>query len=145
MVPEDAAAVPAPDPRPVEAIVGWHTARRAVVIAPVLVVAAGLLSGPGAAVAALVGVAVVAGNFVLGGAMLSVAARASLGMYHAAALFGFFIRLGLITVTMLLLAELTGIDRTALGISVVLSYLALLSWEAVAVARGAERELEWSS
>lgn len=145
MVPDDVGAAPAPDPRPVEAIVGWHTARRAVVVAPILGGVFAVAGGLGGAIAALVGVAVVAGNFVLGGFVLSMAARVSMGMYHAAALFGFFIRLGLITVTMLLLAELTSIDRTALGISVVIGYLVLLSWEAVAVARGAERELEWSS
>jgi hypothetical protein len=32
-----------------------------------------------------------------------------------------------------------------MGISVVAAYLALLSWEAVAMARGSERELEWIS
>jgi hypothetical protein len=32
-----------------------------------------------------------------------------------------------------------------MGISVVVSYLVLLSWEAVAVTRGAERDIEWSN
>ena len=37
------------------------------------------------------------------------------------------------------------LDRMAMGISVVVSYLVLLSWEAVAVMNGAERDLEWSN
>ena len=35
------------------------------------------------------------------------------------------------------------IDRPALGITVVVAFLALVAWEAVAVATGRERELEW--
>jgi len=92
-----------------------------------------------------VGVVVVVANFLLGGYVLATAARISLSLYHAAALFGFLVRLGLITGTMFLVAAVVGVDRTALGISVVVSYLVLLSWEAVAVAKGAERELEWSN
>ena len=76
---------------------------------------------------------------------MSVAARISLGAYHAAALLGFFLRLGLIAVTMLAVAALIDVDRPALGITVVASYFALLAWETVAVAKGRERELEWTS
>ncbi len=32
-----------------------------------------------------------------------------------------------------------------MGVTAVVAYLALLSWEAWAVSRGAERELEWIS
>ncbi len=84
-------------------------------------------------------------NFVLGGYVLATAAAVSLSLYHAAALFGFFVRLGLITLTMVLVVSVTDIDRVAMGISAVVSYLVLLSLEAVAVARGAEREYEWSN
>ena len=136
--------VPAPDQRPVEAIIGTNIAKRAVFIAPILAIVFGLLRGWEGAVAALIGVAVVVINFVLGGYILSYAARVSLSLYHAAALFGFFIRLGLITLSMLLIAGVTDIDRLALGISVVVSYLVLLSWEAVAYVNGAERDLQWS-
>ena len=121
----------------VEAVIARHTVRRAIVVGPVLVGVFGLL--PAAAISVLI----VVGNFLLAGAMLSVAARISLGFYHAAALFGFLLRLGLIAVTMLGVAALIDVDRIALGVTVVVSYLALLSWEAVAVARGSERELEW--
>ena len=61
--------------------------------------------------AAGVGLAVVVANFLLAGALLSRSARISLSLYHAAALFGFFLRLGLITLTMVLLTQLTEIDR----------------------------------
>ena len=136
---------PVPDERPIEAIVSRNIAKRSLVVAPILALVFGILQGWQGAVAALVGVAVVVANFLLGGWILSRAARVSMNLYHAAALFGFLIRLGLITVTMLIIANVTDLDRMAMGISVVVSYLVLLSWEAVAVMNGAERDLEWSN
>ena len=136
---------PVPDERPIEAIIGKNIAKRGVFVAPILALIFGVLQGWGGAVAALVGVAIVLLNFILGGYIMSKAARVSMTMYHAAALFGFIIRLGLITLTMLIIANATNLDRMAMGISVVVSYLVLLSWEAVAVANGAERDLEWSN
>lgn len=129
----------------VERVIARHTAARAVVVGPVLVGIFWALRGIDGAIAAAIGVVIVAGYFLLGGAMLSVAARISLGAYHAAALLGFFLRLGLIAVTMLAVARLTDIDRMAMGITVVAAYLTLLGWETVAVSRGRERELEWST
>ena len=137
--------LPAPDQRPIEAIIGVNIAKRAIFVAPILALVFGLVGGWQGAIAALVGVAIVVINFVLGGYVMSYAARISLSLYHAAALFGFLIRLGLITVSMLLIANVTDIDRMALGISVVVSYLVLLSWEAVRVVNGAERDLEWTN
>ncbi len=138
------AATAAPGSVDVEAILARHVARRAVWVAPVLIGLFGVLRGVDGAVASAIGAAVVVGNFLLSGWMLSVAARISLALYHAAALFGFFLRLILITVSLLVLGSLTGLDRLALGLSVVAAYLVLLTWEAVAVARGEEKELDWS-
>jgi len=129
----------------VESVLARHTARRAVVVGPVLVAVFAAFRGLDGAVAAVVGVVIVTGYFLFSGAMLSVAARISLAAYHAAALLGFFLRLGLIALTMLVVARVTDIDRIALGVTVVVAYLTLLGWEAVAVAKGRERELEWST
>jgi hypothetical protein len=85
----------------------------------------------------------VVANFLVSGALLSAAARISLSLYHAAALFGFLLRLVLITVVMLMVARVFDIDRMAFGVAAVVSYLVLLTLEAAAVARGGEKELEW--
>ena len=135
---------PIPQQKDVEAVLGRHTARRAVFVAPVLAAVFGLVGGWAGAIAATIGVVIVAANFWLSGVVLSRSARISLSLYHAAALFGFFLRLGLIMLTMFIIAQAFEIDRVALGISAVVSYLTLLSWEALAVAKGAERELEWT-
>ncbi|MEE9473948.1 MAG: hypothetical protein V3V82_08185 [Acidimicrobiia bacterium] len=129
----------------IEVVMARHTARRAVVVGPVLIVLFWAIRGPDGALASLIGVLIVVGYFLLNGAMLTVAARISLTAYHAAALFGFFLRIGFIAVTMFSVAALVEIDRPALGITIVVSFLTLLAWEAVAVAQGRERELEWIS
>lgn len=128
----------------IEAILARHTVARAVLIGPSLIGAFWLARGAAGAVAAAIGVGLVIGNLLLAGGLLSLAARLSLAMYHAAALLGFALRLGLITVTMLVVARLFEIDRIAFGLSAVISYLVLIGWEATAVARGKERELEWT-
>ena len=138
------AATVTPGTVDVEAIIARHVARRALWVAPILITLFGLLRGVDGAVASAIGVTVVVGNFLLSGWMLSIAAKISLALYHAAALFGFFLRLILITVSLLVLGSLTELDRMALGLSVVAAYLVLLSLEAVAVARGKERELDWT-
>ena len=130
---------------PVESILARHTAARAVYVAPVLIAVFWLIGGWDGAWSAALGVGIVVVNFLLAGAILSISAKISLAVYHAAALFGFFLRLGLMVLTVLLIAQLVPIDRIAFGISAVVAYLVLLSWEAVAVSKGRERNLDWTS
>ena len=129
---------------PVETIIAKHTAMRAIYVAPVLILIFGLTRGWEGAWSSALGVAVVVGNFLLAGAMLSISAKISLAVYHAAALFGFFLRLGLMVLTIVLIAQFLPIDRLAFGITMVVAYLVLLSWEAVAVSKGRERNLDWT-
>jgi hypothetical protein len=136
-------ASPSVEKAPVEAILARATVRRAVIVGPLIVVAAWLLRDAQAALAAAIGIVVVVGNFLLAGEILSRAARVSMKAYHAAALLGFVVRLGLITASMLLIAGVFEIDRTAMGVSAVVAYFALLMWEAWVLAKGPEREAEW--
>ncbi len=141
----DAYRAPSPVTAPVEAAIAGEIVRRAVVVGPVIVAAAWLLRGALGAASAAVGVAVVAANFWLSGLVLSRAAARSMRAYHAAALLGFFVRLGLITLSMFLVAAVFEVDRPALGIAAVVAYLTLLSWEAWALTRSPGREYEWTS
>ena len=130
--------------RPIEAVLAIETVKRAVVVGPPLVLLFALLRGWDGAVASALGVVTVVAYLLFTGWLLSAAARVSLAVYQGAALIGFFVRLGLITVTLLGLANLFEIDRRALGISVVVAYAVLLVWESVAVVREGERELDWN-
>lgn len=129
----------------VEATIARHTARRALYLGPVILAVFWVTRGVDGLIASAIGLAIVVGNFLVAGAMLSLAARVSLSLYHAAALFGFFLRLGLITLAVLIISRLVELDRLALGVTVVVAYLGLLTWEAIAVTKGAERELEWTN
>lgn len=112
---------------------------------PLLVLAFGLTRGTIGAASAAAGVLIVAGNFLLFGYMMSKAASVSLSLYHAAALLGFFVRLGLITAAMLLAAWVFEVDRLAMGVAAVIAYFVLLTWEAWALTRRKSgREYEWT-
>lgn len=128
----------------IESTLARHTVARAVYVAPVLVGIFWFGRGWDGAWSAAIGVGLVVVNFLLAGAILSISAKISLAVYHAAALFGFFLRLGLMVLTVLLIAQFLAIDRIAFGVSAVAAYLVLLSWEAVAVSKGRERNLDWT-
>jgi len=115
---------------PVELNLVRSLLRRVVVVGPLAVVMAGLIRGLDGAVAAAIGVVLVVGYYLLSGALMSWLARVSLGAYHAGALFGFVARLGLIVATMLAVAALFDVDRPALGLTVIATYMVLLLWEA---------------
>lgn len=129
----------------VEATLARHTVARMAWVGPPLIAVFWITRGAAGAVAALIGLAIVAGYFLLTGSMLSVGAAIAPAAYHAAALLGFFVRMALVAVSMLAVAALFDVDRLALGVTVVVAYLVLLAWEAVAVSEGRERELEWTS
>lgn len=128
----------------VESVLARHTVARAVYVGPVLIAVFAVVGGWEGVWSSALGVAIVVANFLLAGAILSISAKISLAVYHAAALFGFFLRLGLMVLTVLLIAQFVPIDRIAFGISAVAAYLVLLSWEAVAVSKGRERNLDWT-
>ena len=130
---------------PVESILARHTVARVVYVGPVLVALFAITGGWTGAWSAALGVTVVVANFLLAGAILSVSARISLQAYHAAALIGFILRLGLFVGAVYLIAELVDVDRLAFGISAVVGYLTLLIIEAIAVAGGKERDLSWTN
>jgi hypothetical protein len=122
-----------------------HTVARAVYVAPVLILIFAIIGGWQGAWSSALGLAVVVANFLLAGALLSVSARISLQAYHAAALFGFFLRLLLFVGAVYVISVTVEVDRLAFGITAVVSYLALLVLEALAVAKGKERELTWTN
>jgi hypothetical protein len=128
---------------PVEAILARRTVARALYVAPLLILVFWLLRGWDGAWSSGLGIAVVMANLLLAGVMLSISARISLQAYHAAALIGFFLRLGLFVGAVYLIARLVEVDRVAFGLSAVIAYLALLAWEAVSISKVMEREPTW--
>ena len=120
--------------RPVELETAKSTVRRAVVVGPVVIALSWIIWGWDGAWSAALGVVIVVGYYLITGIFLAWAARISFTTYYAAALLGFIVRLGLIAATMYLLASIWPVDRLALGVSVVVAYLALLVLEVRALA-----------
>lgn len=127
----------------IEADIARHTVRRGVYVGPVLVLVFALLRGWDGAWSAALGVVVVIANFLLSGAILSISARINLQAYHAAALIGFFLRLGLFIGAVYLIASAFEVDRLAFGISAVVAYFTLLTWEAISMSSRRERQPSW--
>ena len=127
----------------IEANVARETVARGVYVGPAIILVFGLLRGWEGAWSAALGVAVVVANFLLSGAILSISARISLQAYHAAALIGFFLRLGLFIGAVYLIANAVELDRLAFGISAVVAYFTLLTWEALAMGKRRERQPSW--
>jgi hypothetical protein len=100
-------------------------------VAPVALVAGliGLPAGTGVAASAVIGVFVVALNFVAHGASLAWASRISLTALYAVGLGGFIVRLGVILAAMFALNTLPWFSPVAFGAAVVPCTIALLVFE----------------
>ena len=120
---------------PVELNIALGIVRRITIVGPLMVALFGAVMGWDGAIAAAIGVVMVAGYYLFTGWILSMTARISLAAYYAGALFGFLIRLVLIGVTMAVLANQFDLERVALGATVAVTYVALLLWEAASMGR----------
>ena len=68
-------------------------------------------------------------NFVVAAALLGWAARISLGLLMGVCLFGFLIRMALITVAVLLVLDQPWVAPVPLGVTLIVTHLGLLFWE----------------
>lgn len=112
-----------------EAIIARDMVKRAAIVGPILIVAFGLIWGVHGALSTAYGLAIVVANFALAAAMLAWAARISTGFVMAAALFGYLIRLTLIFLAIFLVRNASWVELVPLGVTVIVTHLALLFWE----------------
>jgi hypothetical protein len=115
---------PAPEP-----ILARDIAKRAVLLAPVAIAVGGLVWGADGATSAAYATALVLANLGLAAWMLSTAAKISYGLLMGAALFGFLLRLGLVSAAVLLVRDAGWVEPMALGLTLVVAHLGLLFWE----------------
>jgi hypothetical protein len=108
----------------------------------VATVVAWAIGGPGAAVSAALGVAVVLGNFAVHGWSLSKASEISITAVHAVALVGPVIRIGVIVGLMFALDGLRWFSPVAFGLTVVPATIGLLVYEARLTLRGVGAQLQ---
>ncbi|RMH74238.1 MAG: ATP synthase subunit I [Actinomyces sp.] len=103
--------------------------RRGVYLAPVAIGLGAALGGTAGAASVAYGLAIVCVNFLLAAVSLGWAARVSLALMAAVALFGFLVRLGLITVAVLAVRDAGWVSLVPLGVTIIVSHLGLLFWE----------------
>ena len=118
---------PAP---PVERRIAVDLARRGLLVAPVIVLVAGLLRGVDGAASAALGLAVLVLNFLAAAISLEWGARRGGNALFAVALGGFLFRMLSILVVILVAQALFGwVDVIVLGVTLFLTHLGLLFWE----------------
>lgn len=104
-------------------------ARKALIVAPVVIGVAGLLRGVDGALGAALGMAVVVGNFVLLAKAMEAGARISPQTVAAAAMGGYVALLVVVTALAVLLRELSIVDLPTFVITIAVAHLGLLFWE----------------
>ena len=120
-------SAPVPD---VEREIARDLIRRGLLVLPALVALAGAIWGVRGALSAAYAVGLVLANFALSAALLARAARTSLALLMVAALGGYLVRLGLITVAVLAVRREWWVAMVPLGLTIIVTHLGLLVWEA---------------
>jgi hypothetical protein len=113
----------------VERQVAFDLVRRALPVAPVVLLIAGLGWGWSGLASAAYALALVLANFLASAALLAWAARTSLAMLMGAALFGYIGRLAVITVLVLVISGQSWFSPIPLCGTLILTHLGLLIWE----------------
>lgn len=113
----------------VERDVAFDLARRALIVAPVIVLGAGLLRGAGGAWGAVFALAVVIVNYLLAAALITWAAGISAAALSIAAVGGFVMRLILIAAVAIGVRQLGFVNFPAFLVILAATHVGLLFWE----------------
>lgn len=116
-----------------ERIVALDVARKAVLVAPAVVVVGWLAAGPDGAASAAFALGLVAANLLASATALAWAASRSYGLVMGVALFGFLIRIAAVGAAVWAVRDLSWVHDLTLGLTLVAGHLGLLVWEATAV------------
>jgi hypothetical protein len=119
----------APAAPPVERELVLDIAKKAALVAPVVVAVGAVARGGAGAASAAFAVTVVVLNLVVSGATLSWAARTSLNLLMMAALGGFLLRMGLLLGVITAVRHESWVDLPTLAIALLVTQLGLLFWE----------------
>lgn len=103
--------------------------KRALPVAPILILLCSIPWGIPGGVSAAYAAAIVLANFALSAALLSWSARISLGLLMGAALFGYLLRLGLIAGAVFAVRNAGWFEPWPLGLTLIVTHLGLLLWE----------------
>lgn len=103
--------------------------KRAALVAPALLLVALAGWGVDGVASGALAIALVVVNFLLAAAMLTYAGRISLALLMVATLFGYVLRLGILTVAVLAVRNQPWIELLPFGLTLIVTHLGLLLWE----------------
>ena len=103
--------------------------RHGLMVSPVLIGVCAAIWGLHGAISCAYAIALVLANFTVSALLLSWAARISLAMLGAAALFGWLLRLAIITVAVVLVWHQSWVSMVPLALTLGFTHLGLLVWE----------------
>lgn len=112
-----------------ETEIAMDLVRRGLPVAPVLIAVGALVAGTDGALSAAFAIVLVFGNFLVSAGLTAGAARISLGMVMGAVLFGYLVRLAVITGAVLAVKDMGWVHLPVLGITLIVTHLGLLFWE----------------
>ncbi len=103
--------------------------KRGVIIAPISIAIGAFIWQTEGALSVAYGLAIVTVNFFIAALLLDKAAQISFAAMGAAAVFGFFTRLSLVTVAVLVVRSASWVELIPLTLTIVIAHLGLLFWE----------------
>ena len=113
----------------VEKAVAFDMIKRGAPLLPLVVAGAGLVAGFDGALSAAFAVGVVLVNFVISAFLMGWAARISPGVLMATVLFGFLVRMLLVTAAVVAVKDLDWVNLMVLAVTLLVTHLGLLVWE----------------
>ncbi len=117
---------PAPD---VEVDIFRDLAKHALYVCPAALLLTGLVWGVGGAISTAFAMAIVVVNFGLAAWVNARAARISVGLLGAVAMFGFLLRLTIVFVAFWLTRDASWMKVVPFGLTIVITHVGLLFWE----------------
>jgi len=104
-------------------------ARKAVLVAAVLVTASGIIWGVDGALSSAYSVVLVVLNFLAAAALINLGGKRGEAWLMAAVLGGYMLRLGVLTVAILVVKDMSWVERAPLFTTLLVTHLGLLIWE----------------
>ena len=103
--------------------------KRGLIAAPLVVLGGAIAAGVDGAWSSAFALGLILLNFSIAAWLIAVTARISLALMMGAILFGYILRLALITVAVLLVKDMSWVSIPVLGVAIIVTHLGLLFWE----------------
>ncbi len=112
-----------------EAAIVRDLVKRGLWVAPVLIGLGALVWGANGAWSTAYGLALVLGNFVLAAMLVSYTVRISYAVMMGSMMFGYLLRLAIISVAVYAVRQASWVELLPLGLTIIVAHLGLLFWE----------------